>query len=548
MKSKRVVSALLCTVLLAGMAGSITGCNEGGGGESPIGTNSSGQYAETVHFTTVRAAEANPNMPEGMDLTNNPYATRIKDKLNVTYEFLWTDSDYNNKLLLDMTTGNLPDVFMVNDYTMYQQLYASDLIEDLTDVYEEYASDEMKAIYESYGDKIFSPVTENGRLMALPSTANGYQQALLWVRKDWLDALGLDPPKTLDEIAYVARQFVEQDPGGNGPGETIGININREGAFAGYRNSYGLEPVAAALGAYPRQWMQDENGEVYYGSIQPEFKQTLSLVLEWIDAGIIDKDCFEQGWETIWGNVTSGKAGMWFFPWSWPYETQFIINNPRAEVICYPAPLDSNGKATYFTGAPFEGVLCVRKGYEHPEVIFKVFEVYSDMTNGIDAEGYEMLAPVREAGTSWYYIAPLAAYDCRWNDVIPRGAEDMKAWIEDGTEPEIFNDSTKESYQKVKDWLDKGDDPANWSEYMARYVASAVTDGDEWNPVDPCFFFQTKSMTDIWDYLQTMENDMIRTILNGEESIDSFDQFVLDWKAAGGDQITAEVAAEVNGG
>lgn len=540
---KKWIAGFLVFIMLASAMAVLSSCGGSGTGTGKGGKY--GRYDEEVKFTTVRSAEANPRMPEGMDLTHNPYAEYIKKELNVTYDFLWTDALYNDRLLLDVVSGTLPDVFMVTDYGTYQQLYASDLIEDLTDVYEEYASQEMKDIYADYGDRILQPVTENGRLMALPSTTNGYQQALLWVRKDWLDALGLQPPKTIDEIASVARAFVEQDPGGNGKGNTIGLNIHREHSFNGYRNSYGLETLASAMGAFPRQWMKNDKGEVYYGTIAPEFKQVLAKVLEWKEAGIIDKNCFEQGWETIWGNVTSGKAGMWFFPWSWGYESQFIINNPRAELICYPAPLDANGKATYFTGSPLDGMLVVRKGYEHPEVIFKVYNLYMDMYTGVHEEGYEALASVRDSNTSWYYIAPLGPFACRYDDVIPRGTRDLKNYVDNGIEPKLFTEATKKNYDKVKSWIANNDTPENWSEYMARYVASAVVDNPECNPVHPVYFFQTPTMLENWDYLETIENDMIRAILNGEESIDSFDQFVLDWKAAGGDTITAEVAAAI---
>ena len=542
---KKWLSGCLAVAMLITTAASLSACKNQGGGGTEDENDPYKKYSSEVTYTTVRAAAADPKLPDGMDLNNNPYVDFMKEYLNVKCEILWEDSMYDDKLLLDVTSGTIPDVFMVNDYATYQQLYASDMLADLTDVYEKYASDEMKDIYNSYADesgrnRILEPVTEGGRLMALPSTANGYQQALLWVRKDWLDALGLQPPKTIDEIADVARKFVEQDPGGNGPGNTIGLNAYREHAFQGYRNSYGLEPLAGAMGAFPRQWMQNEDGQVYYGTIQPEFKQVLSKVREWFDAGIMDQKCFDQNWETVWANVDNGKAGMWFFPWSWP-TTAFKQNNPRAEVICYPAPLDDNGQATFFTGCPFEGILCVRKGYEHPEVVFKVYNLYTDMTDDTLHEGYEALAPTRDAGTAWYYLAPLGSYACRYDDVIPRNTAKLKKWIEDGTEPTPFTDSTKESWNKVKSWIENEDDDANWVEYMGRYVASGVVDSPECNPVNPVFFFQTKTMIDKWDYLETIENDMIRTIMSGEESIDAFDAFVEDWKTNGGDEITAEV-------
>ena len=34
----------------------------------------------------------------------------------------------------------------------------------------------------------------------------------MWIRQDWLDKLGLEVPRTWDEMAAVAEAFVTQDP------------------------------------------------------------------------------------------------------------------------------------------------------------------------------------------------------------------------------------------------------------------------------------------------------------------------------------------------
>ena len=44
-----------------------------------------------------------------------------------------------------------------------------------------------------------------------------------------------------------------------------------------------------------------------------------------------------------------------------------------------------------------------------------------------------------------------------------------------------------------------------------------------------------------WANLKKMEDETVLKIIVGTSPISSFDQFVKDWKAQGGDQITAEV-------
>lgn len=47
-------------------------------------------------------------------------------------------------------------------------------------------------------------VTFAGKIMAVPSvTAEDF--SMLWIRQDWLDRLGLKPPKTVDDLEAIAK-------------------------------------------------------------------------------------------------------------------------------------------------------------------------------------------------------------------------------------------------------------------------------------------------------------------------------------------------------
>ena len=526
----------------------LSGC-KGNDGGSASGENEEGRYTKPVHFTTIRQDIVDANMPSGWTLEENPYADYMKSELNVTYEVLWASHEYNSKLLLEITSGKIPDIFLVNDYATYRMLYENDLIADLTDAYEEYATDTMKSIYNAYSDSVMDLFKKNGRLMALPNLSPGYQESLLWVRKDWLDLLGLEPPKTIEEIATVAKAFVEQDPGGNGQGNTIGLNVQlMPTLFDTYRNCYGLEMVASSMGAYPGQWMADESGKISYGSIQPAFKQVMQLALNWIDSGVIDKERFlSQNWEQSYANVTSGLAGMWFFPWSWVGMTEFYKNNPRAELICYPAPLDNDGNVTYWDdNKPFESMIVVRKGYENPEVLFKVINLIYDMNNSINQEGYEALAPMRESNTAWYYIQPIP-FTIRAYDSVPEGSKKIDAYLANGTKWDGFTENDQRTCDLISGWLDGSDtSAAAWSAYMG-YQARSAQKNETTNPVTQAEYFVPAEYDEIWSYLQSMEHDFVYNVMKGEDSIDSFDTFVQDWKEAGGDTLLAAMQAQHDG-
>ena len=109
-------------------------------------------------------------------------------------------------------------------------------------------------------------------VITIPATvpkASGMSQ--MWIRQDWLDKLGLEPPKNLEELKKVARAFIEQDPDGNGKKDTMGIvGPSKSGLLSGTDgNLYGLDPIFAAHKSFPLYWLKNDQGEVVYGSTQP---------------------------------------------------------------------------------------------------------------------------------------------------------------------------------------------------------------------------------------------------------------------------------------
>ena len=60
------------------------------------------------------------------------------------------------------------------------------------------------------------------------------------------------------------------------------------------------------------------------------------------------------------------------------------------------------------------------------------------------------------------------------------------------------------------------------------------------------FYGQTDTMESNWANLRKMEDETFAKIIMGQASIDSFDEFVTNWKRQGGDKILEEIKAEIN--
>ena len=150
----------------------------------------------------------------------------------------------------------------------------------------------LTSYVKSGGEELQKCITnEDGELMAIPApaiTAGGINE--MWIRQDWLDKLGLEAPRTWDELVKVAEAFVTQDPDGNGEDDTIGIlgpsNSDHMNAIGG--NQYGLDPLFSSFQSYPQYWLQGEDGTVEYGSIQPETRDALEKISELYTNKLID--------------------------------------------------------------------------------------------------------------------------------------------------------------------------------------------------------------------------------------------------------------------
>lgn len=76
--------------------------------------------------------------------------------------------DYQQKLVLAMTSGDLPDIFHVNDLALYKQMVDAGVIADLTDVYEREANPTLKSIVEGEGTGLLITLCLMGNYTAFP--------------------------------------------------------------------------------------------------------------------------------------------------------------------------------------------------------------------------------------------------------------------------------------------------------------------------------------------------------------------------------------------
>lgn len=503
-------------------------------------------YEETVTFTKGMQVSTGDNIPEGDSITDNDYTRYVKETVNVQPEIAWEvdANNYGQKVSLSISTGDIPDIMIV-DRTIFKQLVENDLIWDMTEVYEKCISPFLKEQYDTFGDRLFSEVSVDGKMMGIPGTQLEGQHNLLWVRQDWLDTLGLEAPSTMEELEAVAQAFVDNDM--SGTGNTIGFAAT-EDVYGSYNGQHGLFSIFNYYDAYPEQWIEVD-GKAAYGSIQPEMKEALTKIRSWYEGGLLDKEFAVRKSTDREALISSGQCGIMFGPW-WGYGgvPESIQNNPDADWAVVPAPVDAEGNFHVYAQDPVNGILVVSKSFEHPEAIVKALNAEYDIMRGNGESGLAAWEEMQETSPNmmWGVVCPVAlqidyenALEVGYNDYMPAiEAEDISL-LKAPSQRGVYNTVMKEKENPKSDvW--------QWQEAFIRTKGTEAAIYEK-NLVHPVVFYgKTETMNTKWANLEKLETETMVKIITGDEPVEYFDEFVDTWLKMGGEDITNEVQAELD--
>ncbi|EFM12521.1 extracellular solute-binding protein family 1 [Paenibacillus curdlanolyticus YK9] len=498
-------------------------------------------YPTPVALRVGIGIDPNFRSDQGETPINNVWTRALKESLNIETQAAWqvVNPNLDQKVNLAIATNELPDALVVNR-GQFNQMIEADEIADLTDAYHKFASPVMKKIIDSTNGLSENNVIIDGKIMAIPSI-DAEDMSMLWIRKDWLDELGLKPPQTMEELERVAEAFVTKDPDRNGEADTIGITAGQT-IFDDIRvgpSAFTFDPIFSAHHAYPGFWLQGSDGKPVYGSILPETKAALSKLRDLYARGLIDKDM--GAYESDAEPVIQGKAGIFFAPFFvgyWPLPDA-LRNNPRANWQAYALPLDAGEKFNAKVFHYSKSFLVVRKGYEHPEAAIKVLSLALRDENkyGIDFQ------PLRQV------LAP--------RDEISYSVKALREVLDGTKTPEDYADGIE--YKLLYHDLQ--------AIRTTKLAPFANTDIQYWNTQDPNFSRAyallvggrnlldphvhrmasmsndiSPSMENLWVNLSEMERYVFKKIIMGAAPLSAFDDFVSDWKAQGGDLLTADKA------
>jgi len=497
----------------------------------------SGKYDPPIVLTTGREVTESMKFEAGRSIDNNIWYDAYHDELGIQVKNEWVTNGseaYTNKSNIAIASGEIPDVIAVNALQL-RNLVEAGMIEDLTNVYEEYASTFTKNLLTEDGGLAIKASTFGGRLYALPLTNSNLDEvSMLWVRDDWMKKLKLPEPATIDDMIAIAKAFTEQDPDGNGEGDTYGLALMKEAQIPGFFNGFH---------AYPGTWVRGQDDRIVYGSIQPEMKGVLLKLADMYKAGYFDKEFGIKDGAKYDELITSGKVGMMYGPMYAPLTNlkDNKLNDPNAEWRAYPIPSVDGQPALAQVGVSATSFYVVKKGYKHPEAVVKLMNFWNDKNwDHVDSS----LSRSADKNIETWPYGVVKAFPVLKNVTAHRA---VKAAVEQ-QHPEGLDMEQRIYYDAIQNWFEKGDVAGNsWGFYRSFGKDGAGMEIVDYylneNKLIHTEFFggSTSTMAEKMATLSKMESVMMIKIILGQSGIEEFDKFVKDWKELGGDKMTEEV-------
>ncbi len=498
-------------------------------------------YDETLHLTFGRNMDLNSEnwlkmAEQGEPIENNRWIQYYRDKLNIECEYSLTNAslgDYNQQILLAMTSGELPDVFHVFDQSMIKQLAEAGAIWDMTEIWQENANETLGHLVESEGTNIYSTGMYDGKLYAIPQkmpSTNSYNHC--WVRRDWLEELGLDIPQTMDDVKNVAQAFKEHYE------DNVGLMFSNS-------YMYEYEGIFWAFGGKKNkdrnQWVKQDDGTLKFAEILPEMKEGLRWLNEMYEEGLINQEwATEDTWTALSNYVATNRCGIFYGPHWYGFSLQSYEEtmDESADWVPCGLPTGIEGQTPQIpANNTVDGWICVSSACENPEAVVHMLNAYVENLFGEENQFADYFAC--ELDSSLWKATPVWSLSATVDlDPCSNLAENYDA--ETGTMNEAGLEGAGKTYWE---YIQKG---------MSAYKYM-------FGPVDSCFNFvaktypqeliwneylggPTETQNERWSSMQELIDTYYLKMINGEIDIDSgFDEMVEKWNSLGGEAVTAEI-------
>ena len=301
-KHKNLVALVLACAMLLSFA-AVAGAEEG----SYYNTEGYPICDEVIEVTLAGS------MPSGLeDWTSVVMMENFKNDLgiNITCEF-YNSADWQTQLTLMVASDELPDllasanmnVMDANEWGAEGYLVNFNEYRDLTP--------NMNKYLEQYPEAEAYMTAPDGGIYGISkiSLDETDRFSRTFINKKWLANVGMEVPKTMDELYEVLKAFKEQDANGNGDaGDEIPF-LYASGYEAVERVLMSAYGIHASEVNYILQ--ADENGKVYLANTTDAYKEYMKWMARAFSEGLIEQEAFVIDSTTISDRASKDLYGFY---------------------------------------------------------------------------------------------------------------------------------------------------------------------------------------------------------------------------------------------
>jgi putative aldouronate transport system substrate-binding protein len=383
MMNKRSIKTVSCSLSVIMLAGMLAACAD------EKGQSGSGPAAKADPVTLKIELFDRGNTPPGAPpITESYFVKYMQEKFgdpnNIKLEFVTVPrTEEVPKLNVLMAANEAPDMIFTYSDPAVQNWVKQGGVTELGDLINQHGPNLKKYL----GDKLLSYGVINGKQYSIPSKRIIIATHTPIIRKDWLDKLGMQPPKTTDEFYAVLKAFKEKDPGNTG-GKVIPYGIR-------YNNN--LDPLARSF------WkkMTDEEYNSLPDLMMPGNKDAYRFLNKLYAEGLISPDfALDKDGKKFQADFVNGLVGFAVTNTNEPiyqsYYSTLQKNVPAATLLPSDPFTNYEGKHVKRIYYPMSAHILIPKSSKRAVEVIKFldwmsdYKVIFDLQNGKEGVVHKM--------------------------------------------------------------------------------------------------------------------------------------------------------------
>ena len=397
----------------------------------------------TVSLTGPRVAQSH-----GWDAENCAQTAYLTELTGINFEDRSLSSDaWDQTRNLLFTSDDMPEVVLGFQFSNEEllDLGSQGILIPLEDLIEEYMPN-LQKIFEQFPEAKGKITSADGHIYTFP-----YINAVVrdvhnryWINVKWLEKIGKEMPKTLDDLHEILKLFKSEDANDNGdPNDEIPMSAN-----SGDSSMEGL--ILNAMGVNVRnanfQFTATDDGTVYCANTSDAYKEYLKYMNMLWNEGLMDEEYFTQTGEQRVAKAKQGIIGVCKTAAMYiDAGTEIGYNWEQFDALTSDindTPMVTNSSFVKTKGA-------ITKACKNPEAVARLIDYFFGPEG--DSMGY-----VGVEGVSWAWTDKEAGL---WDKIAPEGYETPEVFRAVATIMEAWPHYTSAAFNKGQGsfnalWLD----------------------------------------------------------------------------------------------